>query len=432
MTRPPALFSTIAALFALAGFAHAEDWPQYNGAKSDRTTQETIPETNWGGSGPRELWRVDANTGFSSFTIADGKAFEMSMRELDGIDQEICIARDAATGKELWATPLSIFRLDNGGGNAGAKGNDGGDGPRSTPSFSKGHVYTMSSELALHCLDAGSGDVVWSQNILKKYDGRQIKWENAASPLIAGDYVYVYGGGEGKSMICFDKKSGKEIWADHDYLMTHATPIAAVIQGVPQIIFFTQSGLVSCDYKTGKELWMAEFPFKVSTAASPVVDEDIVYCAAGYGVGSAAFKISKSGSRLKAEEIWRIEGNQPVTNHWSTPLAKDGYLYGMFSFKEYGKGPVKCVDIKTGKVKWEEGGFGPGNIILTGSGLVALSDSGELALIEATPDKYNEITRFQAVKGKCWSTPTYANGRLYVRSTKEGACFDVGGKTAGK
>ncbi|MEM0897225.1 MAG: PQQ-binding-like beta-propeller repeat protein [Verrucomicrobiota bacterium] len=429
MTRIP---TTIFSLLAFTGLAIADDWPHYNGADSKRTTAEAIGETNWAGSGPRKVWSIEANTGFSSFTIADGTAFAMSQREMDGLDQEVCIARNALTGEELWSTPLSIFRVDHGGGNAGAKGNDGGDGPRTTPTYADGHIYTLTAEMALHCLEAKTGDVVWSVNILKKYDGRNIKWENAASPLVFDGKVYAYGGGEGKSMMCFDAKSGDQVWADHDYMMTHATPIAANIHETPQIIFFTQSGLVSLDPDEGEELWTAEFPFKVSTAASPVVAGNLVFCAAGYGVGSAVFEISKSGSKFDAEQLWRSEGDEPVTNHWSTPVHKDGYLYGMFSFKKYGDGPVKCVEMKTGKVIWEQPGFGPGNLILTGSGLLALGDAGEVTLIEATPESYNEISHFQAISGKCWSTPTLANGHIYVRSTTEAACFDVSGKTAAR
>ena len=107
---------------------------------------------------------------------------------------------------------------------------------------------------------------------------------------------------------------------------------------------------------------------------------------------------------------------------------KDGFLYGMFQFKEYGDGPIKCVELKSGKEMWSQKGFGPGNVILAGNTLVALSDAGQVTLVDPAPDAYKEVARFQAVSGKCWSTPAVANGRLYVRSTKEGACFDVSAK----
>jgi outer membrane protein assembly factor BamB len=191
---------------------------------------------------------------------------------------------------------------------------------------------------------------------------------------------------------------------------------------VHQAIFFTQTGLVAVTPASGKVLWRAPFPFKVSTAASPVVYEDIVYCSAGYGVGAGAFKISKSGSGLSAEQIWRRENE--CFNHWSTPVVKDGYLYGMFSFKEYGAGPLACVDIKTGKDVWKEAGFGPGQVILAGDKIIALSDKGEVVVVEANKEKYIELKRDDVLDGKVWSYPVLAYNHLFARSTKEGVCLE--------
>ena len=120
-----------------------------------------------------------------------------------------------------------------------------------------------------------------------------------------------------------------------------------------------------------------------------------------------------------------IPGNKEVANHWSTPVCKDGYLYGMFCFKKFKTGPLKCVELATGEVKWEQPGFGQGNVILVGDKLLALTDEGELVVVEATPDAYKDICRTQAVKGKCWSTPALSDGRIYVRSCEEGVCLDV-------
>ncbi len=131
---------------------------------------------------------------------------------------------------------------------------------------------------------------------------------------------------------------------------------------------------------------------------------------------------------MKANEVWKIKGNDPVCTQWSTPVYKDGYLYGMFSFKKFGTGPVKCIEVATGTVKWEKAGFGMGNIILVDDKLVALSDDGRVVIIEPTPDGYRELAGTKVLNGKCWSTPAFSNGRLYVRSTKEGACIDVSGR----
>jgi outer membrane protein assembly factor BamB len=201
------------------------------------------------------------------------------------------------------------------------------------------------------------------------------------------------------------------VWKSQDEKITHATPVLATIHGVRQVIFFAQSGLVAVRTSDGKALWRFPFRYSVSTAASAVVADDMVYCSAGYGVGGGACKITKSGNEFKATELWKISGDKKVANHWS--------------FKEYGKGPLKCVVMATGQVKWEQSGFGAGQVILAKDRVIALTDAGEVVVVAADCNEYKELARTKAVTGKCWSTPALANGRLYVRSTKEGACFDV-------
>jgi outer membrane protein assembly factor BamB len=152
-----------------------------------------------------------------------------------------------------------------------------------------------------------------------------------------------------------------------------------------------------------------------------------VYCSAGYGVGSAAVRISNSGEKFSAKELWRSEGNS-ICNHWSTPVVKDGFLYGPFSFKQFGTGPIKCVELSTGKERWSKDNFGPGGVVLVGNNLLALSDTGELVLIAASPAGFKQLGKFQAIHGKCWNTFAVCNGRVFLRSTKEGACLDVSGR----
>ena len=400
----------------------AGDWPQYRGPHQDGISTETA-NVAWGANGPKVAWKVPTPNGFSSFAISGGKVFTQVVRN----GREICLALDAANGRELWAADVGIGKYPNGG-DAGAKDNNGGDGPRSTPTVSEGRVYVLTPNVMLQCLDAANGRKVWAHDVLKEYAGRNIAWFSAASPVIAGDLVFVAGGGPGQSLLAFNKKNGQLVWKGHDEVMTHATPVVATILDERQVIFYVKSGLLAVSVKDGKELWRFPFEFHVSSAISPVVEGDIVYCSAGYGVGGGACKVSKSGGGFTATELYKIPGDKVIANHWSTPVAKDGYLYGMFSFKKFGNGPLKCVELATGKVVWEQPGFGPGNVILVGDKLVALSDDGHVVIVEATPAAYKEVARFKAVNGKCWSTPAFSDGRIYVRSTKEGTCLIPGGK----
>jgi outer membrane protein assembly factor BamB len=418
------IFQSIVVLTSGAALsASAVDWPQYGGPNLNRSTPEKIQKVFPAG-GPKTVWRAPITDGFSSFTVGDGKAFTLVLRDFQGAPRETLIALDANSGKELWAQPLGPIKI-NDGGESGTQDNKGGDGPRSTPSVSGNRVYVTSAKLLVSCFDAQTGKTIWSHDLLKEYAGRNVGWQNAASPLIEGNLVFVGGGGAGESLIAFDKEDGKVVWKAHDEKITHATPTAATILGQRQIIFFMQSGLVSVNPQDGKLLWKHPFTYKVSTAASPVVADDIVYCAAGYGVGATAVRISKEGGAFKATELWLTHGNQPVANHWSTPVYFKGHLYGMFSFKEYSTGPMKCVELATGKVKWSQPGFGAGQVILAGDAVLALTDNGELVTVETNPNQYKEISRAKVVSGKCWSSPTVANGRIYVRSTKEGACLEA-------
>ncbi len=418
MTRTH-LTTVLGLALATAASAATTDWGTFRGPAGNGI----IPAVAGAKWSLKEVWKTPTNLGFSSFAVADGKAYTLVTGETDGNTGEMLVCLDEKSGKQLWSKPLSVIPKYDGGGNAGAKGNDGGDGSRSSPVIDGGKVYVIDSLLHVFCFDAATGGSVWDHDVKKENSGEMIKWQNAASPLIDGDILLLAGGGKGQALIGLNKGTGKVVWKGEDDKMTHATPILADILGVHQAIFFTQTGLVGVNPQTGDVLWRAEFPYKVSTSASPFVFEDIVYCSAGYGVGAGAFKLSKKGSKLSAEQIWRRENE--CFNHWSTPVVKDGYLYGMFSFKEYGKGPLACVDIRTGKDMWKEEGFGPGQVILAGDKIIATSDQGEIVVAEAKPDKYKEVARKDVLEGKVWSYPILANGKIFARSTVEGVCLDL-------
>lgn len=396
----------------LAAGARAADWPQYRGPNHDGSTPEHIL-TAWPKEGPRVLWRAPLGPSFGSFAVSGGRAFVFIQRAVDGAEREVAVALDADTGRELWATPLGPPTYDK----------QGGDGPRSTPTVDGDRVYFLGAHLTLSCLDAATGKLLWQHDLVKKFGGRVLRWNSAASPVLDGDRIFVNAGGAGQAFLAFDKRDGRLLWKRGDDKPTHATPVPATIHGVRQIIFFTQSGLVSLDAE-GRELWRYPFPYQTSTAASPVVWQDIVYCSAGYGVGGAAVRVSREGERFSVKELWRHPGR--TMSHWSTPVARDGFLYALIGFKEFGTGPLKCIELATGVEKWSQSGFGSGGAtVRVGEHLLVQSDRGPLVLVEARPDAYREVARAQVLGGKCWTMPAVSNGRIYARNTKEGVCLDV-------
>jgi outer membrane protein assembly factor BamB len=423
MTRNSFMFAVTAALAgALAGSVGAEDWSQFRGPNHDGTSPEKIL-TAWPGTGLRQVWKQPMTDGFSAITLGGGKAFTLESRDVNGATEEVCVALNADTGRELWAVPLGIAKYEQGG-EKGTPDNSGGDGPRSTPTYDAGKVYTYSSQMVLKCMDAANGQQIWASDIKREHAGANITWESAASPLIDGDLVFVAGGGPGQALLAFDKNDGHVVWKGQDDKMTQSTPVAATILGVRQVIFFTQKGLVSVVPDTGAVLWRFPFRFNVSTAISPVVCGDIVYCSAAYSVGTSACKITKSVEGFAAEQIWHQPFNV-LANHWSTPVYSQGYIYGISGQAKFGKAPLVCVEAATGKVLWSKPGFGPGGCTLVDGSVLVLSDAGDLVLVKATPDSYQEMARSHVLAGKCWNAASVSNGRIYARSTREGASVDV-------
>ncbi len=412
---------------AVGGMAWA-DWPQYRGPNHDGRSGEALG--SWPTGGPKVVWEAPMGPGFSSFAVMGGRAFTVVSREVEGARRVGWGAVEGGTGRELWAAPLGMAKYD-GGGDSGTPDNKGGDGPRSTPTVEGGRVYCLDARLGLHALDAMTGKPWWTRDLVKEHGAQVISWQSAASPVVDGEKIFVLGGGPGQSLLAFRKADGGVAWKGETEKPTHATPVVATIHGQRQVIFFAQSGLVACDAATGRVLWRHPHRYSTSTAASPVVAGDIVFCSAGYGVGASAARITREGDVWKATQLYRVPGNG-IANHWSTPVEKDGYLYGMFSFKEYGKGALKCVELATGKEMWSEAGFGAGNVILAGRHLLALGDAGQLVLIDPQPGGYRELGRGDVIEGKCWSTPALSGGRVYVRSTRAGVCLDFGTVVAGR
>lgn len=408
----PYVIVSLAALICATAFA--AEWPQYRGPEHDGITPEKI-NTQWPPGGPKVLWKIALGSSLGSFVTDGKKIFVYQMQGVVPTGEEALTAIDAATGRGIWQHGIDgATHYDSG----------GGDGPRSTPTYDDGKVYVLSTFLKLGCLDANTGSVVWAHDLKAEFGGKEPAWGNACSPLIEGNLLFVCCGGRNQSLIAFDKNTGKVVWKGQSDKPTHASPIPATIAGVRQIIFFTVPGLVAVKPETGEVLWRQPFKFSTSTAASPVLcGDDIVYCSAGYGVGSGAYQIKKEGDNFTSSELWFKSGHE--VNHWSTPIYKDGYLYGLYGFKEFKTEPLKCIDVKTGDEKWSHDGFGQGQVILVDDNLMVVGDQGELVLVKPNPDSYEEIARCHPIAGKCWTDPAVADGRVYLRSQTGAVCLDV-------
>jgi outer membrane protein assembly factor BamB len=393
----------------------AGDWTQYRGPNHDGVSTDRIA-TNWLSGGPPRLWAVPLKGGYSSFTVSQGRAFTQVVGSTVSPGEEVCIALDAEDGAELWATRVRDSGM-----------NGSWQPPYSTPTVDGNRVYVLSTDLALFCLDAVTGQVIWQTDLIAQYGGVKPGYGNAASPAVDGDFVFVNCNAQaGDRLLAFRKADGSLAWKVAAGPPDYATPIAAAILGVRQIIFNTKSELVSIAPESGEVLWSYGMG-RVECFATPVAAGDIVFAAFRMG-GASALRITHSDDGFRATQIWGDASRiNPWSIEWSTPVCHDGYLYGLFDSGYL----LKCVELTTGDVKWSRTGFDGcrGGILVVDGHLLILTDRGRLVLVEPNPAAYTELARFQALTGDCYNHPAIYNGRIYAQHQGSGV-LRCGGETA--
>ncbi len=422
-----------AGILAVAGNCEtsAAEWGAFRGPSHDGSTPETV-RSNWSEEPPRVLWRVSMRNGFSSFSVSEDRAFTLVERRVGSNDSEMCVALNAATGQELWAASVDTADQYDGTGISGATG------PRSTPVVDGGRVYVLSAYLNLVCFDAATGNRVWSHDLISEYGSAQpIPWQSAAAPVVEGDLVLIMGRVPGQNIMAFRKGDGALAWSRHNDGMTHATPTVTTLNGVRQVLFYAQSGLVSLAPTTGDVLWRHAFNYNgTSAGASPVLADNLIYCSRAYPgsttsarAGAIVVQLNYDNGRFSTAMKWR-KVNQ-LMNHWATPVHHGGFVYGIYGQYNSGGSSVdlKCVDLSNGEEKWTRSlsgeGSRSGGIVKVADKLLLLTETGDLVLFKPNPASFSQVARFSALQGKCWNVPAVSGGRVYARSTTEAVCVDL-------
>lgn len=384
-------------------FAQANaNWPQWRGPNRDGISKETGLLKQWPEQGPPLVWKAaGAGRGYSSFSIANGRLYTMGLRG----EREFVIAFDVATGKEAWATA-----------NGSAFHNDRGDGPRGTPTVDGDRVYALGGNGDLSALDARSGRVVWTKNILQEFGGRNITWGISESPLVVGDKLLVNPGGPSASIVALKKSDGSVIWKSQSDKAGYSSAIPLQVNGGTQVIFFTHERAVGLDLNDGKLLWeYARAANNVANAATPIVRANRVFISSDYGTGGGVVEIKPDG---KAQEIWFTKD---MRNHHSSSVLIGEHLYGFSS------AILTAVKFDTGELAWKDRSVGKGSLVYADGRLYCFSETGVMGLVEATPTGYVEKGRFRIQQGELptWTHPVVAGGRLYLRDQDTIYAYDV-------
>jgi outer membrane protein assembly factor BamB len=382
-----------------------DNWPQWRGPGRDGVSTETGLLKQWPTAGPPLAWRVaGAGEGYSSFAVSDGRLFTLGARQ----GTEYVFAFDAATGKKLWEAA-----------NGRRFTNDRGDGPRATPTVDADRVYVFGSSGDLSVLDAASGKVFWTQNLLEKYGGSNIEWGLSESPLVLGDRIIVTPGGRGAAIVALRKADGALMWKSQSDTPGYSSAMLHEVGGIRQVIVFTGERALGLNVDNGRLLWSYDrVANNVANIATPIVRGNHVFLSSDYGTGAALLALTADGGRVRASEVYFTKD---MRNHHASSVLVGDYVYGFSS------SVLTAMHFDTGKVAWRDRSVGKGSLIFADERLYLFSEDGVVGLAEANPERYVERGRFQLQTGSLptWSHPVVSGGKLFIRDQNTLFAYDV-------
>jgi outer membrane protein assembly factor BamB len=383
------------------------DWTGFRGPQRDGVLRGVRIATDWQTTPPRLLWRQRVGPAWSSLVVLDGRLFTQEQRG----EREAVVCCDAATGQLLWSheDPARFSESAS------------GVGPRATPTFADGRLYTLGATGRLNCLDAATGRRLWSRDVAAEAEVKPPQWGFCSSPLVIDGKVIVYAGGAGgKGLLAYRADSGEPLWSAPAGGSSYSSPQRTVLDGKPQVLMLYDGGLIGVDLDTGSVLWSTgkAMPGAPRTIQPHALGGNTLLVGTLEGFGVARIEVTRGSEQWQIEQPWNSMGLRP---EFPDLVVHDGHAYG------FDQSTFCCIDTATGERRWREGRYGRGQVILLAEQalLLVLSETGQAVLLEADPQRQRELGRFQALTGKTWNHPVIAHGRLYVRNAEEMACYEL-------
>lgn len=401
--------------------ADPSDWPQFLGPTRDGVYHGPPIAPAFPPGGPKVVWKMNVGQGFAGPAVSDGKL--ILFHRVGDKERVECL--DAKSGKPLWAGEYPTTYQDDFGFD---------EGPRATPAVAGGKVYTFGANGLLCGWDLASGKQLWSVDTREKFAAAKGYFGPACSPLVEGKaVVQIVGGPAGAGVVAFDKDTGAVLWQATNDAAGYASPAAATIGGKRCVLAFNRAGLTSIDAAAGTVLW--RFPWRARidasvNAATPLVIDDpkhdaagpLVFLSASYNTGAVLLRPDPKDAGKPPEKVW--SGDDSMSNHYATSVYHDGFLYGYHGRQEQGPS-LRCVELKTGKVRWDEDGFGAGTVGLAGDSLVLMTEKGQVVLAPASPDGFKPAGKAQVLPFEVRAHPALADGMLYARSKDRLVCVNL-------
>jgi outer membrane protein assembly factor BamB len=404
-------------LTTMSHFALADDgakfveWPRFHGPARNNTTSETGWRKDWPQDGPPVLWKAQVGAGMASFAVQGDRVFTAGN---DGSDRDTIFCLDLATGKPVWRhgyackSAAHLMSIVPG-------------GPCATPSVSNGHVFSISREGDVFCLEAATGAVVWQRSMLRDFQGRRPVYGYAGSPLVLQDRLFLDAGGEDGSTVCLNARNGETIWAKGRGEAGYATPVIARIAGQDRLVMYKGRELAVLDPKDGSTI--ASYATRTNdfcNCATPAITADgAIFISHTGGDGSTGLNFD--GASLT--RAWNVRDLGLLYNS-GVPWGATALM--VFNDSMRGVDDMRCLDLATGRELWRSAEVDKGTAIFSDGYLIVLSTKGAVLLCKPSETGIKVIARMQILEGKCWVLPVLSRHRLLCRGNAgDIVCLDL-------
>jgi outer membrane protein assembly factor BamB len=407
----------LAVLFIFGSAFGFAQWPQWGGPNRNFQVSSSPPlATTWPAAGPKRVWTRPLGEGFSGMVVGDGRLYTLHNRGNRGQtgDQEVVVAIDTVSGKTVWEFAYKASFTNDA---------EVGPGPHASPLLDGDRLYTVGVNARLHCLDARTGKVVWMHDLKSEYKSTHLIYGYASSPLLYKNNIVLPVGGENHALMAFDKMTGKLAWSTGTFTNAYSSPVLINVDGQDQIVTVMKQDVMSVDPNKPAVTWWhpqkAEYGLNVTM---PVWGPgNLLFVSSSYSAGSKVLELHQQNGKTTVKQLW--DGYRLNVHHTNVVRIGD-VIYGSTGMS--GPAPLTAVEVRTGKLLWQDRQFSKANMMVADGKVIVLDQDGNLALTVLSPQGCKVLAKAQVLEKLAWTPPVLAGTKLYVRDRKTLVALELG------